>query len=91
MRTVPSKQSDMQHGSKPEGTGLQPLKKQKPDACTDNVVGAILSGWRYDISGVPADLRRDYEAHLHACGYCRRRQRLHRTVGLLLLGTAEGR
>ena len=55
------------------------------EACTDQVVGAILSGWRYDISGIPKDLRGDYEAHLNACTHCQRRQRLHRTVDLLLL------
>jgi len=55
------------------------------EACNDQVIGAILSGWRYDISGIPKDLRGDYEEHLVACSYCRRRQRLHRTVDLLLL------
>jgi hypothetical protein len=55
------------------------------EACNDQVIGAILSGWRYDISGIPKDLRGDYEEHLVACSYCRNRQRLHRTVDLLLL------
>jgi hypothetical protein len=58
---------------------------QRSQACTDQVVGAILSGWRYDISGVPADLRLDYEYHLTACSYCRGKQRLHRTIDVLLL------
>ena len=53
--------------------------------CTDPVIGHILSGWRYDISGTPAGLRDDYEAHLRACGHCRGKQRLHRTVDFLLL------
>src|SRR6201996_5201358 len=53
--------------------------------CTDQVIGHILSGWRYDISGTPAGLREDYEAHLRACAHCRGKQRLHRTVDLLLL------
>ena len=53
--------------------------------CTDQVIGHILSGWRYDISGTPAGLRGDYEAHLRACSHCRGKQRLHRTVDLLLL------
>jgi hypothetical protein len=56
-----------------------------PDTCNDPVVGAILSGWRYDISGISPELRVDYEAHLYSCGHCRRRQRLHRTVDVLLL------
>jgi len=55
------------------------------DTCIDPVVGAILSGWRYDISGIPKDLRGDYEEHLVTCEHCRRRQRLHRTVDILLL------
>jgi hypothetical protein len=53
--------------------------------CTDQVIGHILSGWRYDISGTPAGLRDDYQAHLRACEHCRGKQRLHRTVDLLLL------
>ena len=53
--------------------------------CTDQVIGHILSGWRYDISGTPAGLRGDYEAHLRGCSHCRGRQRWHRTVDLLLL------
>ncbi len=52
--------------------------------CTDHVVGAILSGWRYDISGISPELRVDYEDHLRTCDHCRGRQRLHRTVDLLL-------
>ena len=58
---------------------------QRSQACTDQVVGAILSGWRYDISGIPADLRSDYEEHLVACMHCRSRQRRHRTIDFLLL------
>jgi len=53
-----------------------PHRANRQDACTDQVIGAILSGWRYDISGIPKDLRGDYEAHLVACSYCKRRQRL---------------
>jgi hypothetical protein len=53
--------------------------------CIDPVVGAILSGWRYDISGISRDVRVEYEAHLFGCAHCRRRQRLHRTVDVLLL------
>lgn len=55
------------------------------ESCTDHVIGAILSGWRYDISATPAPLRGDYEDHLNGCTYCRRKQRLHRTIDLLLL------
>jgi hypothetical protein len=59
------------------------------DTCNDQVVGAILSGWRYDISGISPDLRVDYEAHLYGCEHCRRRQRLHRTVDVLLLAVTS--
>jgi hypothetical protein len=55
------------------------------DTCNDQVVGAILSGWRYDISEISPDLRLDYEAHLYNCPHCRRRQRVHRTWDVMLL------
>ena len=64
---------------------VQRTRGQRTDTCNDQVVGAILSGWRYDISSVPKDLRGDYEAHLGECAHCRRRQRVHRTVDVLLL------
>jgi hypothetical protein len=60
-------------------------EEHRPVSCTDPVVGAILSGWRYDISGVAPELRVDYEAHLTECANCRNRQRIHRTVDVLLL------
>ncbi len=63
-----------------------PLQSGLPrhPVCTDHVVGAILSGWRYDLSGIPAHLRGDYDKHLDQCVHCHRRQRLHRTVDMLL-------
>jgi hypothetical protein len=60
-------------------------RSNRHDSCNDQVVGAILSGWRYDISGISPAMRVDYEEHLAGCGYCRRRQRIHRTVDVLLL------
>lgn len=60
-------------------------RETSSETCNDPVVGAILSGWRYDISGISPDLRVDYEAHLYGCALCRRRQRLHRTIDVLLL------
>jgi hypothetical protein len=54
--------------------------------CTDQVVGDILSGWRYDISGISPEMRTDYESHLETCDYCSRRQRLHRTIDVVLIG-----
>lgn len=57
--------------------------------CTDTVVGDILAGWRYDISGITPEMRGDYEEHLATCLYCHRKQRLHRTIdiGLIVLST----
>lgn len=55
-------------------------------ACTDQVVGDILSGWRYDISGISPEMRTDYERHLEACDHCRRRQQVHRTIDVVLIG-----
>jgi len=57
--------------------------------CTDQVVGAILSGWRYDISGLSPAMRTDYDQHLSDCGHCRSKQRLHRTVDVLLISVSS--
>jgi hypothetical protein len=59
------------------------------EPCSDRVVGEILAGWRYDISGIAAEMRSDYEEHLAQCARCRARQRLHRTidVGLIVVTT----
>jgi hypothetical protein len=54
--------------------------------CTDQVVGDILSSWRYDISGISPEMRTDYEEHLKTCDHCRGRQRLHRVVDVTLIG-----
>jgi len=54
--------------------------------CTDQVIGDILSSWRYDISGISLEMRVDYEQHLVECQHCRSRQRLHRTVDVTLIG-----
>ncbi len=53
--------------------------------CTDRVVGGILAGWRYDISGLAPEMRGDYEAHFKECEHCRSRQRLHRTIDISLI------
>jgi len=55
--------------------------------CEDPVVGDILSSWRYDISGITQAMRGDYEDHFAHCAFCRSRQRLHRTVDVVLIGT----
>ena len=59
--------------------------------CTDRVVGKILAGWRYDISGIAPEMRGDYEAHLAECEHCRSRQKLHRgiDIGLMVLASAS--
>jgi anti-sigma factor RsiW len=53
--------------------------------CTDTVVGDILSSWRYDISGISPEMRTDYEQHLATCGHCRARQRMHRSIDVVLI------
>ncbi len=45
--------------------------------CVDPIVGKILAGWRYDISGLAPEMRGDYEHHFAGCEYCRSRQRRH--------------
>src|SRR5215469_2253637 len=57
-------------------------------SCTDQVVGDILSSWRYDISGISPEMRTDYEQHFVECQHCRSRQRLHRTIDVTLIGVA---
>jgi hypothetical protein len=57
--------------------------------CVDPVVGKILAGWRYDISGLAPEMRGDYEEHLAACGRCHSRQRLHRGIDLGLIALAS--
>ncbi len=56
--------------------------------CTDPIVGAILSGWRYDISALSPSLRTDYEEHLGSCSHCRAKERLHRTIDVLLISVS---
>jgi len=60
--------------------------------CTDRVVGAILASWRYDISGISPEMRRDYEQHLAECPRCSARQNFHRSLDAtlaVLTGTAS--
>ncbi|HXY04238.1 MAG TPA: hypothetical protein VEI49_11735 [Terriglobales bacterium] len=57
--------------------------------CVDPIVGKILAGWRYDISGLAPEMRGDYEDHFRLCEHCRRRQRLHRTVDISLIVLAS--
>ena len=57
--------------------------------CVDQVVGDILAGWRYDISGIAPEMRGDYEQHFVECLHCRSRQRLHRTIDIGLIVVAS--
>ena len=58
------------------------------EKCTDRVVGNILAGWRYDISGIAPEMRGDYEAHFLDCPRCRAKRRLHRTIDIGLIVVA---
>jgi hypothetical protein len=60
-------------------------RRLHPSSCTDQVVGDILSGWRYDISGLSPAMRTDYEQHFVECAHCRRRQTIARTIDVLLI------
>ncbi len=57
--------------------------------CIDPIVGKILAGWRYDISGLAPEMCGDYEDHFSACEHCRSRQRLHRTIDIALIVLAS--
>jgi hypothetical protein len=52
--------------------------------CNDHVVGAILASWRYDISGISPEMRRDYEQHFAGCVHCRARLKFHRSLDVTL-------
>src|SRR5579864_7552745 len=56
--------------------------------CTDKVIGNILAGWRYDISGLAPEMRGDYEQHPSECAHCRSRQAFHRTIDIVLMAVA---
>ncbi|MGA8728318.1 MAG: hypothetical protein WB608_06170 [Terracidiphilus sp.] len=48
-------------------------------------MGAILASWRYDISGISPEMRKDYEHHLAECSRCSARQRFHRGLDVTLV------
>jgi hypothetical protein len=75
---------------KPAGEySIERTGRAHASACTDHVVGAILSGWRYDISSLSPAMRTDYDQHLSECDHCRSKQRLHRTVDVLLISVSS--
>ena len=57
--------------------------------CIDPIVGKILAGWRYDISGLALEMRGDYESHFAACEHCRGRQQMHRIIDVGLIALAS--
>jgi hypothetical protein len=57
--------------------------------CVDPLVGKILAGWRYDISGLAPEMRGDYEHHFTACEHCRSRQKIHRIIDVSLIVLAS--
>lgn len=57
--------------------------------CIDPIVGKILAGWRYDISGLAPEMRGDYEQHFADCVRCRSRQTIHRAIDISLIGLAS--
>jgi hypothetical protein len=57
--------------------------------CIDPIVGKILAGWRYDISGLAAEMRGDYESHFAECEHCRSRQQIHRIIDVGLIALAS--
>ena len=57
--------------------------------CVDPIVGKILAGWRYDISGLAPEMRGDYEEHFAACEPCRSRQKIHRIIDVGLIALAS--
>ena len=71
-----------------ETCAARPVRSQSK-ACTDPIVGAILSGWRYDISNISPEMRTDYEQHLAECGHCHHRQTVSRTIDVLLISVSS--
>src|ERR1051325_9475422 len=57
--------------------------------CIEPIVGKILAGWRYDISGLAPEMRGDYEDHFESCEYCRSRQKIHRMIDVGLIALAS--
>src|ERR1700675_59090 len=57
--------------------------------CIDPIVGKILAGWRYALSGLAAEMRGDYESHFAECERCRSRQKIHRMIDVGLIALAS--
>ena len=83
---VPTSLSQSQAAHPPSSAHLA---RSQSKACTDPIVGAILSGWRYDISNISPEMRTDYEQHLTECGHCHHRQAVSRTIDVLLISVSS--
>jgi len=70
-------------------SGTSRLRRMTVPHCTDPLVGNILAGWRYDISGLSPAMRTDYDQHLTDCAHCRRRQHLARSIDVLLISVTS--
>jgi hypothetical protein len=57
--------------------------------CVEPIVGKILAGWRYDISGLAPEMRGAYAAHFADSEPCRSRQKLHRIIDISLIVLAS--
>src|SRR5262250_995149 len=57
--------------------------------CVEPIVGKILAGWRYDISGLAPEMSGDYEQHFADCEHCRGRRKLHRIIDISLIALAS--
>ena len=57
--------------------------------CIDPIVGKILAGWRYDISGLAPEMRGDYDDHFSGCEHCLSRQKIHRAIDVSLIVLAS--
>lgn len=69
----------------PVSLSIASHRRRLRSQCTDPVVGNILAGWRFDISGLSPAMRGDYDQHFEECASCRRRQHVARTIDLLLI------
>src|ERR1700687_4761151 len=57
--------------------------------CVEPIVGKILAGWRYDISGLAPEMRGDYELQFATREHCRSRQKLNRIIDISLIALAS--
>jgi len=68
---------------------LHDLLPTMSQQCIDPIVGKILAGWRYDISGLAPEMCGDYEGHFAGCEHCRSRQQIHRMIDVGLIALAS--